>query len=69
MDEASARAILTWHYDPPYDMYSFSDEYAEETVQAFLDPQYAYYTLRIVDLADGRNSGGYFTQPVYRAGS
>jgi len=43
MDEASARAISGWRYDAPYDVYNPGSDSIEEMVQAFLDPEYAYY--------------------------
>ena len=46
MDEASARTILSWRYDPPYDIYNLDPEAAEEDVQFLLDPQNAYYCMR-----------------------
>jgi ribosomal-protein-alanine N-acetyltransferase len=45
MDEAQARSILKWQYDPPYDLYDPGAGDVEETVQILLDPQYAYYAL------------------------
>jgi ribosomal-protein-alanine N-acetyltransferase len=47
MDEANARAILEWHYDPPYDSYDPGGDDVEEAVRSFLDPKNAYY--RIVE--------------------
>ena len=43
MDEVSARAISGWRYDTPYDVYNPGSDSVEEMVQAFLDPEYAYY--------------------------
>ncbi len=45
MDEASARAISSWRYDAPYDVYNPDSDSVEEMVQAFLDPEYAYYAM------------------------
>jgi RimJ/RimL family protein N-acetyltransferase len=45
MDEQSAREIVTWRYDAPYDLYNCDPKDTEETVQTFLDPQHRYYSL------------------------
>lgn len=45
MDEASARQIVSWRYDPPYDMYNCDPNALEETVQGFLNPSYHYYSV------------------------
>ncbi len=45
MDEASARAIVTWRYDPPYDIYNPDWKGIEDALQAFLDPGNAYYCI------------------------
>jgi len=44
MDEACAREIATWQYDPPYEMYSFKPEDFEENVKGLLNPDYHYYS-------------------------
>jgi GNAT superfamily N-acetyltransferase len=43
MDSVSARAVSTWHYDAPYEIYNVAPDRIEEEVQALLDPQNAYY--------------------------
>jgi GNAT superfamily N-acetyltransferase len=43
MDEARARAILTWHYEPPYEIYDPGGGDTAETLRSFLDPENAYY--------------------------
>lgn len=45
MDEASARTIAGWRYEPPYDIYNGDPNEVDEHVQGFLDPQYRYYTV------------------------
>lgn len=46
MDEAAARAIHGWCYEPPYDLYDLADEPLLGLLRAFLDPQNAYYGIR-----------------------
>lgn len=45
MDEVSARAILTWRYEVPYDLYNLEPRDAEAAVQFFLDPQNGYQSI------------------------
>jgi ribosomal-protein-alanine N-acetyltransferase len=45
MDEASARAIATWRYEAPYEIYNPAPEAVEGEIQAFLDPRNAYHTI------------------------
>jgi len=45
MDEASARQILAWRYEPPYDTYNANADKAEEFVQVLLDPANAYQAI------------------------
>jgi ribosomal-protein-alanine N-acetyltransferase len=45
LDEASARTIVRWRYEPPYDLYNVAPDEVEGVVQAMLDPQNAYYCL------------------------
>lgn len=45
MDEASARAILTWQYEPPYDLYNPDWKGIEGAVREFLDPDNSYYSM------------------------
>lgn len=45
MSEASARAILSWCYDAPYDIYNPASDEGEEATRVFLDPQNAYYSI------------------------
>ena len=45
IDEASVRKLLSWRYDPPYDIYNLGPDAGEEVMQFFLDPQNAYYSI------------------------
>ncbi len=45
IDEASARAILSWRYDPPYDVYNLRSDEADDIVGYFLDPRNNFYRI------------------------
>ena len=45
MDETAARAIATWHYEAPYEVYSLDTEGADQVVDCFMDPANAYHTI------------------------
>ena len=45
MDEAAARTISKWRYEPPYEVYSMDREDADQLVSAFLKPEYAYHAI------------------------
>ncbi|NLE46294.1 MAG: GNAT family N-acetyltransferase [Chloroflexi bacterium] len=45
MDEVSARAILTWHYDPPYDIYDPAPEDVDAELRLLVNPDSAYYVI------------------------
>jgi ribosomal-protein-alanine N-acetyltransferase len=45
MDEIAARAIATWRYEVPYEVYSLDAEDADQLVRCFLDPVNAYHTI------------------------
>jgi hypothetical protein len=41
MDEVNARALISWRYDPPYDVYNISAS-AIDSLWFFIDPHNAY---------------------------
>ena len=45
MDEASAREIAGWRYEPPYNIYNCDPNEVDEHLQVLLDPQNRYYTV------------------------
>jgi ribosomal-protein-alanine N-acetyltransferase len=45
MDEASARAIVRWQYEPPYDLYNMDPGNVKEAVEALLDPRNHYFSM------------------------
>jgi RimJ/RimL family protein N-acetyltransferase len=45
MDEASAREIVKWRYEPPYDFYDCDPAKVEEVVGWYLDPKNHYFTV------------------------
>jgi [ribosomal protein S18]-alanine N-acetyltransferase len=45
IDEASARAFLTWRYEPPYDLYNGNPEGIELELPFFMDPQNGYFCI------------------------
>ncbi len=45
MDEDSARIILSWHYDESLTFYNHNLSQIEDTVQEFLNPENAYYSI------------------------
>lgn len=45
IDESSVRTILTWQYEPPYDLYNNSGEDASLQLQHFLHPQNNFYKI------------------------
>ena len=44
IDETSAREVMSWRYDRPYDVYNL-DPHSEEILQGFLDSDTACHTL------------------------
>ena len=45
MDETAARAIATWNYEAPYEVYSLDTGDADQVVDCFMDPVNAYHTI------------------------
>ena len=45
MNEESARIILSWRYDRSLDFYNPNLDEIEETIQDFLNPENAYYSI------------------------
>lgn len=45
MSQAHARAMLSWRYAAPYDLYNPDPDRLEQDVQGLLDPQYNYYAM------------------------
>lgn len=77
MDEAIARAILTWHYEAPYDLYNLDQGDPEASVRFFLDAQNGYWAIvdELGDLAayccfglDARVPGGDYGMPALDIG-
>jgi [ribosomal protein S18]-alanine N-acetyltransferase len=46
LDEASAKAMFDWRYEPPFDLYSFSVGDLDEDVRFFTNPQNNYFAMR-----------------------
>ncbi|MFQ4141063.1 GNAT family N-acetyltransferase [Chlorogloeopsis sp. ULAP02] len=45
IDEQTARHILTWCYEPPYDFYNLDPEKLESTLATLLNPENRYHTI------------------------
>jgi ribosomal-protein-alanine N-acetyltransferase len=45
MDEASAREMCTWRYEPPYDFYNPEPDATDDCVRHLLAPDKAYYAI------------------------
>jgi ribosomal-protein-alanine N-acetyltransferase len=76
MDEASAREICTWCYEPPYDFYN-PNSATEACVRHLLDPSGTYYAITDGDGtlvgyccfgADAQVPGGTYDEPALDIG-
>ena len=47
LDESTAREIVCWWYQPPYDIYNLDD--SDDVIQYTLDPQNNFYAMRAED--------------------
>lgn len=45
MDEHTARIVLGWRYEPPYDLYNTPLQHIDKGVETLLDPLNGYYKL------------------------
>ena len=45
MDEETARFVLSWRYEAPYDIYNPDPDDVSEDLKIFLDPKNAYYSI------------------------
>lgn len=77
LNENSARTILDWHYETPYDIYNLVSPDPESTVQYLLDPQNSFYGIygQEGDLVafcsfgpDGQVTGGDYSTPALDIG-
>jgi RimJ/RimL family protein N-acetyltransferase len=77
LEESSARMILGWQYEPPYDIYNLGSADPEDTLRYLLDPQNAFYSIHgeSGELEgfcsfglDGRVPGGDYSMPALDIG-
>ena len=77
LDENSARAILSWQYDPLYDIYNLGSSDPEDTLRYLLDPQNAFHSIygqtgELVGFCsfgpDGQVAGGDYSTPALDIG-
>ena len=52
ISEAQARQMLTWRYDPPYDLYNPDPQHLDEDLRYFLDPLTQMHGIVRFDIAD-----------------
>ena len=45
IDEPTARQIVAWRYEPPYDLYNSPSEELEASIANLLKPEYYYYSV------------------------
>jgi ribosomal-protein-alanine N-acetyltransferase len=73
LDENSARTILHWRYEAPYDIYNLASPDSENTLRYLLDPQNAFYSIygqqdRLEAFCsfgpDGQVTGGDYSTPA-----
>jgi ribosomal-protein-alanine N-acetyltransferase len=77
MDETAARAIVTWHYEVPYDVYNLGLEDEGQVINCFVDPANAYYAMLYLGGslvayccfgAEGQVPGGDYGDPALDVG-
>ena len=77
MDEASAREMCTWRYEPPYDFYNPHPKGTDARIRHLLDPNMIYYTISDDDGtlvgyccfgADAQVPGGTYEEPALDIG-
>lgn len=80
IQKADGEAILTWRYDPPYDIYNIGYEgfSNEEELNYFLDPQFAFHAIDDMESGelvgfcsfglDGQVPGGDYEEPALDIG-
>jgi len=77
LDEKSARTILQWQYEAPYDIYNVASSDPEATLRYLLDPQNALYSIfgqqgQLEAFCsfgpDGQVSGGDYSTPALDIG-
>lgn len=73
----SARSVLSWRYEPPYDIYNTPPALMEESITLLLDPRHHYHSIldEMGDLVayccfgqDGQVPGGDYSQEALDIG-